>query len=128
MASATAAVAAAAAFGFGEVVIGGNAAEFEGHGNEFADFALEGFQFALGVHEFDGYAVVEERIAGTFKFADLSGAELDAGVLLLMESFTAFMDGLVLKLGRVVSEELFHGFLEFVDAVVFGDFGAELQG
>jgi len=127
-AAAAAAVATTTAFGFGKVFVGRDTAELEGEGNEFADLALEVFKLTLGVHEIDRHAVVEQSIAGTFEFADFGGAELNPGVLLLVKGFPTLVDGFVLELGGIVREEFFDGFLEFVYALVFGDFSAEFQG
>jgi hypothetical protein len=112
---------------FGEIFVVRDAAELKGHGNKLADFALDTFQLALSIHEINGNLVVKQRVTGTLEFANLGGAQLDPGVLLLMQRFAAIMHGLVLKLGRIVREKFLHDFLKFIHALVVGEFGTEFQ-
>lgn len=92
------------------------------------DFFLEVFELALGGEEVAGDFVFKEGVASAFKLADLGGTELDAGVLLVVEFFTTFVDALVLEAGRVVIEEAFDIGLECDEGCVCGDGGAEFFG
>ena len=128
MAAAAATVAASAAFGLGDVLVGRHVAKLERERDKFADFPLEGFEFALGIHEIDGHRVVEKLVASTFEVTDLAGTQLDAGVLLLVKRLAALVNRLVLEFRGFVGEKPLNGFLKFSNSFVGGDFRAKFAG
>ena len=117
MGAATTATAAAAAtatttIGLGEIVSGGDAAEFEGQADVFADLLLQAIELLLGIAEGLGNAVREQCLAGGFKVAHFGSPELDSGVLFLMQFLTAFVHALILEAGGIVIQEAFDVFLK----------------
>ena len=123
-----AAAATTAATGFGDVIRGRHAAEFESEAQPAADFLLELLQFLLGVHEIGGHRIAEERVAGGLEAADFGGAEFDPGVLLLVELFAHHVDFAVLLAGGFVVQEPLDAGLKLHEHRRPGDFGAEFLG
>ncbi len=126
-AAATTATASTAA-GLGDVVCGGDAAEFEGHADVFSDFLLEALQLLLGGEKFAGDVVFEESLAGGLELADFRGSEFHAGVLLVMQFLAALVDALILKPRGIIVEEALHTLLELQKRRVAGDLGAQFLG
>lgn len=124
----TTTAAASAAIELGEILGRGDASEFQGEGNVFADLPLQGFEFLLGLEKFPSHLVVEQCIARGFEIADFRSPEFDAGVLFLMEVLAAFVDALILEAGGIVIEESFDALLELQKHRVLGNMGTELTG
>ena len=98
------------------------------HADVFADVFLNAFQRALCVHEIRRHLVFEKGVTGGFESFNLRGAEFHACVLLVVEFLAFFVDGLVLKLCRIVGEEAFYVGLKLLEFCVFRDGGAEFFG
>ena len=113
---------------FCDFVIGRGAAEFEGHADVLADFFLNAFEGALGIHEAYSNWIVKQGVAGIFKSFDFGWAEFYTGVLFVMKLFAFFVDGFVLKLGSVVGEKFLNIGLKLFEFLIVCDLVAEFFG
>ena len=104
--------AAAAATGFVELLGGRHTAEFEGHADVFGNFLLEFLKLLAGGEELTGDLVFKQRLAGGLELADLRRAQLDAGMLLLVQLLAALVHALVLEARSLVRKESLDAFLE----------------
>ena len=128
-ATATAATTTATtATGVGDFFFSRHATQFEGQADVFADLFLQAFERLLGRHEIARDLVVEQRVAGGLEFLDLLVAQLDTGVLLVMQLLAALMNALVLKAGSIIVEEKLNLFLKHDEGRIAGDLGTELAG
>ena len=101
-------------------------AEFERQADVFADLLLKLIEFLLGHEEILGDRVFQQRCAGRLELADFGSAQLEAGVLFLVQFLAAFMHALVLQAGGLVVEESFDILLELEKYGVAGDVCAQL--
>jgi hypothetical protein len=125
--AATAATATAAA-GRGNIIVGRDAAEFDGRTDVFGDVRLERFKFALGFEEIASDLVLEKSVACGFEIVDLGLAQLDARALLVTQILALFMDALILETGGVIGKEPLDLGLMGAECRIRNDFGAELFG
>ncbi len=93
-----------------------------------ADQLLQAFQLTLCGHEFSGDLIVEKRVTRRFKLTDLSGTQLDAGVLLMVQCLAAFVNALILELRFIIAEKAFHIRLELLECRILCDRGAKFFG
>ncbi len=127
-AATAAATAAAVVLGFCDFVIGRGAAEFECHADVLADFLLDAFERALGIHEIDGDFIIKKCVACVFKSFDFGWAEFNTGVLFVVKFFAFFVDGFVLQLGGVVGEKFLNIGLKLFEFRIICDLVAEFFG
>ena len=127
-AAAAAAAAATAAAGFREIFGTRDMAEFKGQADIFADLFLQQIEFLLGREELLGDRVFQQRGAGCLELADFGRAELNAGVLFLVQFLAAFVHTLVLQAGGIVVEKTFNTLLQLEKLGVAGDVDAQLPG
>ncbi len=125
---ATATAPAATTAGVGQVVFGGNPAQFKGEAKKLADFLLQPLELAAGVKEGRGHGIGEQVVAGGFERPDFLGAEFHAGVLFLVELLAHLVDFAVLVAGIVVIQEALHPPLQVGKQRGLGDGGAEFPG
>jgi hypothetical protein len=111
-ATAAATAATATTAGLREILGRRYPTEFKGHADILADLFLKRLEFLLCGKEIAGHFVVKKSLASGFKLADFRRAQLDAGMLFLVQFLTALVDALILKAGTVIVEEALHALLK----------------
>ncbi len=124
----TTTTAATTAAGVGNIIRGGNPAELKCHADVFADFFLQALQLLLSGEKLTRDRIVKKRLTRCFEFADLSGTQLDTGMLLLMQLLAAFMHTLILKSGCIITEKTLDARLELQKRGIAGNVGTQLTG
>ncbi len=127
-ATAAATTTATTAAGVGNIIRSGNPAEFQRHAHIFAYLLLQKLQLLLGREKLTRDRIVKKRLTRCFKFTNLRGTQLNAGVLLLMQLLAALMHTLVLQSRCIIAQKTLNVLLELQKRWIAGNVGTQLTG
>ena len=122
------ATAAAAATAFAEVFFFGNATEFESFREILIDRLLHLVDFLLGADETGSNGIIHDAFAVFFVVVNFLLAQAGALLLLVVQHFIFFNEGLVLLLGFFIAHELVDVFAQALKIRMVEDGLAEIPG
>jgi hypothetical protein len=121
------ATAAVAAGTFLQILLGGNAAQFERLADEFLHFLLQFVQFLLGVDEPFGHRIAQEGLAFVIEGGHFAAIQGEALVLALVEGLALLAQALVLPPRVGVSHKRFDAPADALELRLLDDSLAQLQ-